>query len=156
MSDPKKNKHFCSGFIAGLGLFISFTLVLAAEIHQWRDSDGKLHFGDRPPTNAQSQRISVKPNVYQTPSTETLDDDFSPTEKVVMYSATWCGYCNKARKYFVKNDIAFKEYDVESSRKGRRDYKRLGAKGVPVILVGKQRLNGFNVASFAALYKNPN
>jgi len=30
----------------------------------------------------------------------------------------------------------------------------MGAKGVPVILVGKQRMNGFSAAGFKQIYNN--
>ena len=127
--------------------------INAEDIHKWRDDNGKIHFGDKPPSDVKSELITVKPNVYETPNIENLSAAFSTSNKVVMYSATWCGYCKKARNYFKANNIPFSEYDVENSKKGKRDYKKLGAKGVPVILVGKERMNGFSVASFESMYK---
>ncbi len=73
-------------------------------------------------------------------------------KSVVMYSAVWCGICKNAKRYFNQNGIAFKEYDIETSAKGRRDYKKLRGRGVPIILVGKKRINGFTPKSFKALY----
>lgn len=129
----------------------------AAEIHKWRDTDGKIHFGDKPPATVKSEQITVKPNVYASPSIEGLSEIFSRDakshdEKIVMYGTTWCGYCKKARNYFSANGIRYKEYDIENSEKGKRDYKKLGAKGIPVILVGKKRLNGFSEDSFKRIY----
>jgi glutaredoxin len=69
-----------------------------------------------------------------------------------MYSTVRCGYCRKARAYFKANGIAFTDYDVETSDKGRQDYRRMGARGVPVILVGDQRMMGFSESAFASLY----
>jgi hypothetical protein len=46
----------------------------------------------------------------------------------------------------------FSEYDVDKSSKGKRDFKKLGGKGVPVILVGKQRMNGFSAGKFEKIY----
>lgn len=138
--------------LAGLVL-LSFTAI-AEEIHKWRDENGKVHFGDRPPEGAKTEVIEVNPNVYEKPSTEALSQALAANDKVVMYSTTWCGYCKKARKYFIANKIPFEEYDVENTEKGRRDYKKLNAKGVPVILIGKQRLNGFSEASFKRLYQS--
>jgi len=70
-----------------------------------------------------------------------------------MYSAVWCVICKQARRYFKKNGIAFKEYDIEKSIKGRRDYKRLNGRGVPIIMVGGKRLNGFDPKSFKTAHK---
>jgi glutaredoxin len=70
-----------------------------------------------------------------------------------MYSASWCGVCDRARRYFRAHAIAFREYDVETTAKGRLDYRRLRATGVPVILVGEKRLDGFSERSFERLYE---
>jgi glutaredoxin len=70
-----------------------------------------------------------------------------------MFSASWCGVCKKARKYFRKNKIRFTEYDIEKSSRGKRLYRDLDATGVPVILVGKQRMNGFTESGFERIYR---
>ena len=72
-----------------------------------------------------------------------------------MYATSWCGVCRKARSYFRANGIAFTEFDVENSARGKREFKRLGGRGVPVILVGKKRLNGFNRTAFESIYGQP-
>lgn len=125
----------------------------AGGIHQWRDKDGTVHFGDNPPASVQAKTVTVKPNVYKSPNVEGLSRLFPPTDKVILYSASWCKYCKKARSYFRAQNIPFTEYDVETSEKGRRDYERLGGHGVPVILVGKQRLNGFSESAFERIYR---
>lgn len=121
-----------------------------AEIHQWRDANGTLHFGDQAPANVRSERVEVQPNIYASPpsSSEQTASATAAAPTVTLYSTTWCGYCTKARNHFRRNGIAFNEYDVETSRKGQRDYARFGANGVPVILVGSQRLQGFSIAQF--------
>ncbi|MBT2971931.1 MAG: hypothetical protein B6D72_03085 [gamma proteobacterium symbiont of Ctena orbiculata] len=125
--------------------------VSADAIYQWRDENGKIHFGDRPPATEESKPVTVKPNLYQAPKYKSITA--SGREKVVMYSTKRCGYCKKARRYFKRNAIPYVEYDVETSQKGRRDYKKLGGKGVPIILVGKRRLNGFSEAGFRQIYQ---
>ena len=70
-----------------------------------------------------------------------------------MYSTTWCGYCKQARNYFQQNNIAFAEYDVEKSDKGKRDYKKMNGRGVPIILVGDKRMNGFSPGAFEKIYR---
>ena len=124
----------------------------SAEILKWTDKDGKVHFGDRPPADAVTSVVKVKINTYESPNVEAMQDVLNPKDKVVMYSAEWCGVCKKAKKYFKANNIPYKDYDIEKSSKGKKDYKKLGAKGVPVILVGKKRLNGFSAGSFESIY----
>ncbi|MCU7877503.1 MAG: DUF4124 domain-containing protein [Candidatus Thiodiazotropha sp. (ex Lucinoma borealis)] len=141
---------WCLLFLTVIGLNVS----VADDIYRWRDKDGKVQFGDRPPASIESKSVTVKPNVYHSPNIEKLSQGAFRNERVVMYSAKWCGYCKKARRYFKNNRISFVEYDVESSAKGKRDYKKLGAGGVPIILVGKHRLNGFSEASFRNIYRD--
>lgn len=124
----------------------------SAEILKWTDKDGKVHFGDRPPADAVTSVVKVKINTYESPNVEDMQDVLNPKDKVVMYSAEWCGVCKKAKKYFKANNIPYKDYDIDKSSKGKKDFKKLGAKGVPVILVGKKRLNGFSAGSFESIY----
>ena len=71
--------------------------------------------------------------------------------EVKMYATSWCPYCAKARAYFAKRGIAYVEVDIEKSREGRAEYDRLGARGIPVIFVGPQRMNGFSEARLSQL-----
>jgi len=129
-----------------------FSMGASAEILKWTDSDGKVYFGDRPPAGAKTSIVEVKINTYESPNVEAMQDVLNPKDKVVMYSAEWCGVCKKAKKYFKANNIPYKDYDIDKSSKGKKDFKKLGAKGVPVILVGKKRLNGFSAGSFESIY----
>ena len=129
-----------------------FTVSASAEILKWTDSDGKVHFGDRPPVDAKTSIVEVRINTYESPNIEALQEILNPKNKVVMYSAAWCGICKKAKKYFKENNIKYKEYDIDRSSKGKKDFKKLGAKGVPVILVGDKRPNGFSAESFESIY----
>ena len=70
---------------------------------------------------------------------------------VKMYATSWCPYCAKARAYFARRGIAYVEVDIERSREGRAEYDRLGARGIPVIFVGPQRMNGFSEARLSQL-----
>lgn len=135
-----------------LALFALAAVAPADEIHRWVDANGQVHFGDRAPEGAASQRVTVRPNVYSSPAVEAMQANFHAPSTVVLYSTAWCGYCRKAREYFRAKGIAYSEYDVETSDKGRQDYARLGARGVPVILVGGKRLNGFSPQAFEQLY----
>jgi glutaredoxin len=70
-----------------------------------------------------------------------------------MYSARWCGVCKQARRYFRDHRVPFQEHDIETSDKGRRNFNRLGGRGVPLILVGDRRMRGFSAGRFEQLYR---
>ena len=137
-----------------LMLFLSFVCFTTyAEIHRYVDENGNVHFTDKPPTNAKSSVVEVKINTYESPAYEFTYTPLEKPQKVIMYSTSWCGYCKKAKKYFKKNKIAFSERDIEKSEKAKREYDKLGGKAVPVILVGDNKLQGFNEAAFEAAYQ---
>ncbi|WP_394779447.1 glutaredoxin family protein [Undibacterium sp.] len=64
--------------------------------------------------------------------------------EVVLYGASWCGYCAATRRYFEENGIRYTELDVEKTTDGYNGYKKLGGGGVPIIVVGDQVLHGFS------------
>lgn len=70
------------------------------------------------------------------------------TPEVVMYATAWCPYCAKARDYFARSGIAYTEHDVEKSASAKAAFKRLGGRAVPLIVVGRERLNGFSEQGF--------
>lgn len=67
---------------------------------------------------------------------------------VVMYSTVWCPYCAKARAYFRSNGITFIEHDIEESAAAHAEFKRLHGRVVPLILVGRERVDGFSELAF--------
>ena len=150
---------------AVMGVVVCLSASTAyGEIYKWVDESGKVHFGDEKPEKIQTEQVNVQVNSFE--SLSVSDSDFlearerksevKKLQRVVMYSATWCGYCRKARSYFKKNGIPFKEYDIENSSKGRRDYARLNGTGVPIIFVGKKRMQGFRAERFKAIYDQAN
>jgi glutaredoxin len=70
--------------------------------------------------------------------------DASGNARLVMYATERCGYCKKARQYFVENGIDYVEYDIERDRLARRDYDALLGTGTPLLYNGYARMAGFN------------
>ena len=143
-------KILLPAFLALLVALASGT-VGAGTIYKWIDDSGVTHFGDTPPQAKEYSTPEIKINSYTSTSVETNSE--STVNSVLMYSTSWCTYCKKARKYFTSKGIPYKEYDIEKSPAARRAYDKLGGKGVPVILVGDKKLNGFSVESFEKIYK---
>jgi len=141
-------------------LSMVMTGTVYSKIYKWVDEDGKTHMSDKPPRMRDFDEIKVKVNMISSPKPSikgdtTATDQRKPAanKKVIMYSAEWCGICKRAKRYFNANNIPFTEYDIDKSKKGRREYERLGGGGIPIILVGKQRINGFSVSSFQHFYQ---
>lgn len=81
--------------------------------------------------------------------------DYDKEEKVVMYATSWCPYCQQARNHFRQQGIAYTEYDIERDAEAKRRYQAFGGRGIPVIFVGKRRMNGFSVSGFNKIYQQP-
>ena len=140
--------------LSALPLFLHTHQPAAQTIYKWVDQNGKVHFTDRPPVQQETERVELRPlNTYTSTQVQEIDSSLVPSRKVIMYSASWCAVCNQAKQYFQRERIDFEEYDVEKSAKGKRDFKKLGGKGVPVILVGNKRLNGFSIPAFESAYE---
>ncbi|MCK4705157.1 MAG: DUF4124 domain-containing protein [Gammaproteobacteria bacterium] len=130
-----------------------YSYEASCEIYKWVDEHGKSHFTDTPPKNQKVEEVKLKINTYTSVEIKPLSERLGQKGKVVMYSTTWCGICKQAKAYFVKNNIPHVVYDVEKSRTAKRDFKALGGKSVPVIILGKTRINGFTASRFARAYK---
>jgi glutaredoxin/SH3-like domain-containing protein len=72
--------------------------------------------------------------------------------RVVLYSASWCPYCDKARAFMQNRGVAFEEYDTETHPKGRRDYAAMNGNGIPILLVGNHKIVGWKQAEFERHY----
>ncbi len=137
---------------------LSVSVASSTQIYKWVDEEGRVHFSDKKPKNQWFSKVQFESKIisYQRVSFDTSKIDaskFAPNNKVVMFSASWCGYCKKAEAYFKKNNIRYTNYDIEKSPKGKRLYKQLRASGVPVIIVGTKRMNGFSESGFERLYR---
>ncbi|KKK49462.1 hypothetical protein LCGC14_3134800, partial [marine sediment metagenome] len=71
---------------------------------------------------------------------------------VVIYTTSWCTYCRKARVFLRQANIPYTEYDIEKSARAYAEYQQISGRGVPVIRIGKQTIQGYDpVAIRAAL-----
>ena len=75
------------------------------------------------------------------------------TKRVVIYTQAGCAHCQRAKNFLRSRGIPFREMDVGRSPRARKELERLGARGVPLLLVGDERLDGFSEAGFLALYQ---
>ncbi|MCG8436599.1 MAG: DUF4124 domain-containing protein [Pseudomonadales bacterium] len=142
--------------LLSLLLFCLCAVAWSSGIYRWVDDQGNVHFSDSPSEAHASESLKLKINTFESVTYDSLSVELPPSEKrhrVVMYSASWCGVCTKARRYFEANNIGFTEYDVETSQTGKAGFEKLNGKGVPIILVGDKRMNGFSAAIFETLYQ---
>jgi glutaredoxin 3 len=62
---------------------------------------------------------------------------------VVMYTTSWCPYCERARRLLSSKGAQFSEIDVESASEKRAEMQaRSGRRTVPQIFIGDQHVGG--------------
>lgn len=78
-----------------------------------------------------------------------LTEKRTPDNTVVLYTTAWCGVCTRARSYLKQRRIPYVEKDIERSAVGLQEYKAMQRQGligngVPVIVIGRDVLQGFS------------
>jgi len=63
---------------------------------------------------------------------------------VAVYTTPTCGYCHRAKAYFNEHGIRFTEHDITRSKQARQAFEALNGRGEPLIVIGDQRIAGFN------------
>jgi len=74
-------------------------------------------------------------------------------KRVSLFTMANCPHCQTAKQYLQQQKITFRSVDVKSPA-GQKEFAKTGYRGVPVIKVGDQFLNGFSVKAFNNLYKS--
>jgi glutaredoxin len=129
----------------------------AQSIYRWVDAQGKVHYtSDPPPGTRAKEQVRPRVNSYAAPAAVSAPAPAPQPQAraalpVVMYATSWCPYCAQAREYFGRSGIAYTEHDIERSASAKAEFKRLGGRGVPLILVGREKLSGFSELAFESL-----
>src|SRR5437762_8292097 len=144
-------------------LACAFAAAALGQVYKWTDSNGKTHYGDRPPEGTQTQQIKVDVRSYEGPA-QVVDwaaiirkkspaSAPSRSQSITMYSTSWCPHCKRARAYFAEHGIGYEDIDVEANEKNSAQFKELGGGGVPLIIVGDKAMRGFDPGRMDALLK---
>lgn len=141
---------------ARLALLLAFiaSAPAVADVYKWTDAQGRVHYSDSTPPDAKAQQVRLRINSIQGPAVvSNLSPSSSPRskDKVRIYTAVWCGYCKKAKAHLAAKRVPYDEVDVEASEGARSEFTRIGGRGVPVILVGSQRMDGFSADKLDAM-----
>jgi glutaredoxin len=134
-------------------------------MYRWEDKNGIVTFKETPPPPSKKNRVKVytdsdftaappapvptknsghrPPNTAQTsPAAEAKP--VRPANPIEMYVTDWCGVCKRAEQYMASKNYPFVAYDIEKDTAAMKRYRDLGGRGVPLILLGSQKLAGFS------------
>ena len=139
-------------------LALLLTANAAAQIYRWTDEKGRVVYGNEPPAGANPDVVQERinsyggpPETHRAPLVSAATPPPVTTVPVVLYATSWCPYCAQARAYFAKKGVPYIEHDVEKSAAANAEFKRLGGRGVPLIVHGANVMRGFREQSLDAL-----
>jgi len=133
----------CSKISLFFILLLSVGTLPAADIQKWTDADGKVHYGERPPSTAAASTVQGNISVVE---------GANASASVSLYSTKRCGYCKKARAYMDKNNIRYREYDIEESYVANSRFEQMGGRGVPFLVMKGNTQQGFSQASYERFF----
>ncbi len=137
--------------LSALILLLIFSSAQAGELYRWVDAKGNVTYSDQMPPQVvrDYQRVKVGDNVI---SSETLPYGVRQAMKdfpVTLYASQDCGKpCQGARAYLKERNIPFAERGL-SSEEDIAAYRKAMGEGtvfVPVLILGSQKLKGFDKA----------
>lgn len=130
--------------IIGLLIIVCYATVLpAADIKKWVDSNGKVHYGEKPPAGLKADTIDNGVSVIDR-------EEANPV--AALYSTSRCGYCKKAKAFMRANNIQYREYNIERNSSAKQRYNKMGAKAVPFLVLGEETLQGFSKTSYRRFF----
>ncbi|HEX5094225.1 MAG TPA: glutaredoxin domain-containing protein [Burkholderiales bacterium] len=131
------------------GVLAAANIAAAESVYRWTDAQGKIHYTSEPPPGTPANAVRPRTSSVAPQTAPRAPGAPAATAvPVVMYATSWCPYCAKARAYFRSKGIAYTEFDVEKSGTAHAEFKKLGGRGVPLILVGRERVSGFSELAF--------
>ncbi len=69
----------------------------------------------------------------------------------VLFTANWCRYCREAEAYLAEKKIPYVRNDIDTPS-GKRALAETGTKGIPLIYVKGQKVQGFSRPAYDALF----
>ncbi len=148
-----------------------------AEMYKWVADDGSVTFKDTPPpASKKTKKVKVYTENDFDPappfqpestkrsskkSTTTIAQTTTPNKErfkgtVEIYLTDWCGYCKQALRYMDSKGIPYVAYNIEKDNAAKMRHKELGGRGVPLIIIGPNKMSGFSQSTMEKYLSNSN
>lgn len=128
------------------------TPLAAAQLYQWKDAQGRTVYSDQapPPSVKSAQQKSFKGSVIEGGESYAAR---AAREKypVTLYTSACGALCDQARQLLNERGIPFSSKDLQASRDAQAELQKLTGKlNVPVLLVGSDKIEGFESGRWQA------
>jgi glutaredoxin len=160
---------------AAFALLLTLTIAADATVYKTVGPDGKVIYTDQPPVDpktAATLNIAEQPSSplpasvlkYQEQLAKSADKRLREAAPLranlsatpTLFSATWCGYCRKAKSYMSSHKIAFQEIDIDTESGARAFFEAGGGSGVPMLIVDGRVTRGFTESSYNQVFAKAN
>ncbi|MHB1188062.1 glutaredoxin family protein [Thiobacillus sp.] len=135
-----------AGFImAAVWLSVASAPLAAAQLYQWKDAQGRMVYSDQapPPSIKNAQQKSFKGSFIEggeSYATLTAREKFP----ITLYASACGTPCDQARQLLTERGVPFNSKDPQASPEAQEELKKLtGQLRVPVLFVGKEKIDGF-------------
>ena len=122
----------------------------------WRDQVGYVEMSQPPPLTPEEARKTWRVSadrateikLARATTAASAGGGRAQREDVILYSATWCGYCTKARAHLDSKGIDYELRDVDNDAIGRELREKTGRGGVPVLDFSGEILRGYSADAY--------
>lgn len=140
-------------FMAAAGLALASASLGAAQLYQWKDAQGRTVYSDQPPPpNVRtSVQKTFKGNLIE--SGESYATKTAREKNPITLYASACGApCDQARQLLAERGVPFSSKDPQASPEAQAELKKVtGRLSVPVLVVGSDKVDGFEAGQWQAL-----
>ena len=142
-----------AGFImVALYIATASAPLAAAQLYQWKDAQGRTIYSDQaPPVSVQNaQKKDFKGSFIEGGESYAVK---VAREKhpITLYTSACGSPCDLARQLLIERGVPFSSKDLQASEAARNEVQKLTGKlNVPVLLVGSDKLDGFEAGQWQA------
>jgi glutaredoxin len=143
---------------------LATTVATAQTVYKSIGPDGSTVYSDHAPADGKIEKTIT---IVELPSSPVPPDQPAakgaranptaagprPDGDVVLYEASWCGYCKRAKAYLARRQIPYREIDIESPL-GKSWFAQLGGRGVPLLVSRGRSVRGFSAEGYDTFFTN--
>ena len=146
---------------------LAATAATAATVYKSTAPDGSTVYSDHPPANGKIDKVisfddlpsspvppraQAKPSGFSTPVAHPAAATAAQNAKVVLYVASWCPYCRRAKAWLAQRRIAYEEIDIESEVGSIEFEVEARGGGIPYLVRGSRHIRGFKEEGYDAFF----
>lgn len=122
-----------------------------AQVYKWTDNKGVVHYSDKP--HAGAGALAAPSSEAPGPALPYELAQAAKRHPVTLYTTTGCSFCDTGRAFLKARGIPFLEKTVNSDADAAKLKEAGGGGQLPLLVVGRNKLTGFEQDSWGAALK---